>query len=320
MIYLTLTAGLAILVFSGDLLVRGAVGLANHLGLSPLIIGLTIVSFGTSAPELVVAIEAALGGEAGLALGNVVGSNITNVLLVLGVPALLYSIDCAQNGTRRGYVFMMAITLVLIAMTFLGPIGLPHGLILLSLLVYYLYDVYRTAQRRKIEENLCEADMVDEVADAPKDWRIIAITLTLGIVGLPLGGWLTTESAIDIARELGLTSAAVGLTLVAFGTSLPELATGVMAAVRRHNAVAVGNIIGSNIFNILAIIGITALLIPLDVPTALQDYSIWVMLATSALLTPFIFTKMCISRLQAGLFVLGYIAYIYFALENGAMI
>ncbi|MEM8788799.1 MAG: calcium/sodium antiporter [Pseudomonadota bacterium] len=298
--------GLVILLISGDLLVRGAVALSLRLGVPALIISLTIVAFGTSAPELFIAVGAALDDAPGLALGNVIGSNIANVLLVLGVPALISRLDSRNCETRGSYTQMMAATLIFIALLFLGPLHYVHGFILLVLLAAMIGRAIWEARSARAE---AIDDEVAEAAAAPLPiWRSL-LYLAAGVLGLPLGADLLVDAARDIAQDYGVSDEIIGLTLVAIGTSLPELATTVMAALRRQADVALGNVIGSNLLNILAIMGVTSFFGPLFVDPHLLRTDIWVMLAASVLLVPFVFFGRVFSRPVGLAFILAYGAY-----------
>jgi len=295
--------GLVILLLAGDTLVRGAVNLSLRLGIPALIVSLTIVAFGTSAPELLIAIKAILDGVPGLALGNVVGSNTANILLVLGVPALVAGLDTSECNTRRNFQIMIASTLLFIGLAFLGPITWWHGLILLTGLSLMLGEAFMSARNHKRNGDRCaakaaaEAGLEDvEGADPDMPWWKIGLYLVLGLVGLPLGADLLVESSVIIARSYGVSETAIGLTLVAAGTSLPELATTVMAALRRHAEVALGNVIGSNIFNLLAIIGVAAMVGPIPVDPGILQFDLWVMLAASLLLIPFVYRRWIFGR------------------------
>ncbi|WP_350335046.1 calcium/sodium antiporter [Coralliovum pocilloporae] len=305
MIYLQLIGGLVMLFVAGDVLVRGAVGVAERLGIPPLIIGLTVVAFGTSAPELVISLEAALSGSGGIAVGNIVGSNIANVLLVLGMPALIATTDCSKSGCEKMFGFMLMVTALFVVMLFTGPLGLFHGVVLLGLLVFYLLWNIHSAR-----SGHGGGDELDEVGDIPQSLTLVIVLLVIGLVGLPLGAKLTIDAAVHVARLWGVSETAIGLTVVALGTSLPELATSLMAAIRKHAAVAIGNVIGSNVFNILAIIGTTAVVIPVPVPAEILSFDIWVMVATTLLLVPFVFACRPIGRRTGSLFVGAYILYI----------
>lgn len=311
--------GLLILLLAGDALVKGAVNLSLRVGIPALIVSLTIVAFGTSAPELLISINAVLEHKPGLALGNVVGSNTANVLLVLGVPALLSSLHTSGCQCRKTYFMMLAATFLFIALAFTGAFTFVSGLILLAALAYVLGDAFRDAQRhRAAAATMALADAEDdeevEGADPDMPWWQIFVFLVLGLIGLPLGADLLVDNASIIARQYGVSDSVIGLTLVALGTSLPELATTVMAALRRQADVALGNVIGSNMFNLLAIIGITALIGPIPVDPQFLRFDLWVMLAASLMLIPFVIFKKDIGR-RWGIALTGlYLAYVTFVL------
>lgn len=309
MAYITLVAGLILLALSGDALVRGAVSAAERLHVPSIIVGLTIVAMGTSAPELVVSLEAALRGAPGLAIGNALGSNISNILLVLGVPAIIVPILFIQSGIRRSTGFMIGAALVLYALAFDGTLTRLDGLVLLALLAVYL--VYSGYIARRSRRETLEADFLDTETDAVFTTQQILMLIVFGIVGLALGGKMTTEGAMGVARELGVASGAVGLTVVALGTSLPELAATVAAAIRRHESLAIGNVVGSNVFNMLGILGFTSVVTPLAVPPEMLRFDFWIMIGTAVLLVPFVFGTRRIGRAMGIVMTLGYIAYVY---------
>ena len=286
---LRIVLGLGLLLLAGDVLVRGAVNAALRLGVPALIVSLTVVAFGTSAPELLVSIRALQDGAPGIALGNVVGSNIANVLLVLGVPALISGI-AVNWGARKSYAMMLGVTAVFIAGAFLGPIGPLHGALYLAILAAILWDQGREAMMHRSSPVAVELEEL-EGADPEMRWWKILLFLALGLVGLPLGSDLLVDGAVAIATVLGVSDAVIGLTLVAVGTSLPELATTVVAAIRRQADVALGNVIGSNIFNLLAIIGIASFVAPIPVAETFLRFDLWVMAASSALLALFFGTS-----------------------------
>ncbi|ASP20653.1 inner membrane protein YrbG [Antarctobacter heliothermus] len=307
MVYGYAALGLVILLLAGDALVKGAVNVSLRMGIPALIVSLTIVAFGTSAPELLISIKAALDNAPGIALGNVVGSNTANVLLVLGVPGLITIMHTSQCDTRSSYVQMMGATLVFIALAFRGVFDMVAGIGLLALLVVILGGQVRAALRHRAKGDVDE-DLEDpEGADPDMPWWKIGLFLALGLIGLPLGADLLVDSAEEIARMYGVPDAVIGLTLVALGTSLPELATTVMAAIRRQADVAIGNVIGSNLFNLLAIIGVASLIAPIRVGPGFLQFDLWVMLGASALLMPFVFFGRDIGRgwgvLLSGLYV-----------------
>lgn len=305
--------GLLILLLAGDALVRGAVNLSLRLGVPALIVSLTIVAFGTSAPELLIAIKAIEENAPGIALGNVVGSNTANILLVLGLPALLATIHSSECNTRRNYVLMLLASVLFIGLAFCGEFNLFSGAILLAGLALILLNAFREAHAHRnscSEEQDLEALEVLEEADPDMPYWKVSLYLVLGLIGLPMGAHLLVDNATIIARTYGVSETVIGLTLVAVGTSLPELATTVMAALRRQADVALGNVIGSNMFNLLGIVGIATLFgrIPVD-PEFLQ-FDLWVMLGSSLLLIPFVFFKQDITRVWGFILTLLYVTYV----------
>ena len=298
--WLTAGLGLIILLLAGDALVRGAVNLSLRVGIPALIVSLTIVAFGTSAPELLIAVSAVSDNAPGIALGNVVGSNTANILMVLGVPAILSRLHTSTCSTRKNYVFMMAATVLFIALAFCGTFTWVSGLILLIALTLVLGDAFRmAAQHRKNGAASCAAseDLDDlEGADPDMPWWRIGVFLVLGMIGLPFGADLLVDSAVEIARRFDVEEAVIGLTLVAVGTSLPELATTVMAALRRQADVALGNVIGSNMFNLLAIIGVASFIGDIPVDEDFLEFDLWVMAGASLLILPFVWFKADITR------------------------
>ncbi len=300
-------AGLAFLVVAGDALVKGAVNLALRLGITPLVVGLTVVAFGTSAPELLVSVRAVLTDAAGIALGNVVGSNTANILLVLGLPALLATIRTEGTDVRRSYVSMLAASVLFIGICWFGPIYWPHALILLAGLALMLFDAYRNARGPQPG-----TDLVEELegVDPSMSWGKITVYLIVGLIGLPLGADLLVRGSVNIARDLGVSETVIGLTLVAVGTSLPELATTLAAAFRREAAVALGNVIGSNMFNLLGIIGVAGLVGTLPVEPAFLRFDLWVMLGASVLIAPFVFRGWTINRIWGAILSALYAGYV----------
>ncbi len=309
--------GLALLLGAGDGLVRGAVALSLRLGVPALIVSLTIVAFGTSAPELLVSVKSALEGAPGIAFGNVVGSNIANVLMVLGLPAIISTIDARECDSRRSYGQMIVASLVFIALCFQGPLTWLHGLVLLSMLGYMLWDAYSAAAKHRNGGAPIAEEELEDADPNMSGWKIAALIL-VGIAGLPIGAHLLIEGARGLALEAGVSEAAIGLTLVALGTSLPELATSVAAAMRKQADVAIGNVVGSNIFNIVAIMGVASFFGPLDVPPSMLSVDLWVMLGCAAALAPFVVGKMVMGRVVGVVFLLAYVAYVYAALAMQA--
>jgi cation:H+ antiporter len=288
--------GLVILLFAGDALVKGAVNLALRAGIPALLVSLTIVAFGTSAPELLISISAVLDGAAGIAMGNVVGSNIVNVLLVLGIPAIMSGLDTSNIDTRKTYSIMLVSTVLFIVVCFFGPITWVHGLILMAAMLLVLGEnCFEALSYRRKGKAAPENEEVEGADLAMPSWKI-GVFLLVGLIGLPLGADLLVESATSIARALNVSDTIIGLTLIAIGTSLPELATTVMAALRRQADVAIGNVIGSNIFNLLAIIGLASFVGDIPVPASLLSFDLWVMLAAAFVLVPFVFFRKSMSR------------------------
>ena len=281
--------GLVILLLAGDALVRGAVNLSLRIGVPALIVSLTIVAFGTSAPELLIAIQALRENAPGIALGNVVGSNTANILMVLGIPALIAGLRTSECSPRKSYILMIAASVLFIICCFLGPITWVHGTILLLVLSLILLDQGREAlaHRRNGEPEVEDLEGLDP--DMP--WWKIAVFVALGLIGLPMGADLLVDSSVSIARMIGVSETAIGLTLVAVGTSLPELATTVMAAIRKQADVALGNVIGSNMFNILGIVGVASMFGVIEVDREFLIFDLWVMLGASVLLAPFVFMR-----------------------------
>lgn len=315
-----IVSGLVILLVTGDFLVKGAVSLSLRLGIPALIVSFTIVGFGTSAPELLIAIQSALEGAPGIALGNVVGSNIANVLLVLGVPALIFTMNTARCDTRRTYLQMMAASVIFVALCFLGPLYIWQGVVLLILLTAMLTDAFFAARKARKGVNIdnVTSEELSELEDADPNmpvWKIAAYMIA-GIIGLPFGADVLIDGALGIARDKGISEEIVGLTLVAIGTSLPELATTVVAAMRRQADVALGNVIGSNMFNLLAIMGVASFFGPLEVAAQFLTTDFWIMLASSALLGMFVFFKVNFTRLWGLLFLIAYVCYIVFLLVH----
>lgn len=308
-----IAAGLGLLVVAGDLLVKGAVNLSLQLGIPALIVGLTVVAFGTSAPEMMVSVAAVLNGTPAIALGNVIGSNTANILLVLGIPAIISVIRTDEQDLRESYLIMLGASLLFILLCFMGPVGWPHALVLLGALALILTRQIREALAHRAER---AEDAVDtaaeeiEGADLHLDWRRIAAYILLGLIGLPLGAGFLVEGASSVARAFGISEAVIGLTLVAVGTSLPELATSITAAIRGRADVALGNVIGSNIFNLLCIIGVAGLFGRMPVPASMLHLDLWVMLGAALLIAPFIFYRWSFRRLIGIGFTGIYVAYV----------
>jgi cation:H+ antiporter len=309
-----LILGLALLVWGGEWLVRGASRLAAGFGISPLIIGVTIVAFGTSMPEMVVSTKAAWIGQADIALGNVVGSNIFNVLFILGACALVAPLVVAQQLVRVDVPVMIGVSLLTWLLAADNHLGRFDGALLVAGIVVYTV----LAIRKSRQESAAVAREYAQEFSAPKDGRSAKRVLTnigfilAGLVWLVLGARWLVESAVTIARQLGVSELVIGLTIVAAGTSLPEVATSIIATVRGERDIAIGNVIGSNLFNVLGILGVTCLVAPTGVAVApaVNRFDLPVMVAVAAACLPIFFTGHRIARWEGALFFGYYVAYV----------
>ena len=310
MAWILVLFGLAILVVAGDSLVKAAVNLALRIGISPFMVSLTVVAFGTSAPELFIVLSALADNAPDLAVGNIIGSNIANVLLVLGLPALAAGLNTAGYDTRKAFAYMITTTVLFIALAFLSPFTWWHSVILLTFLTFILFDQLGDA-RRDSENN--KSEPLEGVNLEMRGWTI-TVYLILGIIGLPIGATILVNNAELIARDFGVSETVIGLTLVAIGTSLPELATTAVAAVRKQADVALGNIIGSNMFNLLAIVGIAALVSPIPIAAHFLNFDLWVMLAASLILIPFVLFRQNIGRIWGLSLTVIYLTYLLLVL------
>ncbi|MBI1385232.1 MAG: calcium/sodium antiporter [Rhizobiales bacterium] len=310
MTYLMLGLGLAGLMLGGELLVRGAVAIAARLGISPLVIGLTLVGFGTSTPELVTSIQAAAAGSPGIAVGNVVGSNIANIFLILGLAALLRPIVTRRRAMLRDGSVLLAVTIACGLTLMAGSMGRAVGLLFVALLATYVVATY--FHERGDVEGAGTAEP-NEMSGASTTIRPILFALGqagIGLLVLLVAADVLVRAAIELAASLGVSETLIGLTVVAVGTSLPELATSTMAAVRGQGDVAFGNIVGSNIFNILGILGVTAVVQPLVIPPEIMQVDVWVMLAATAALLVVAVTGWRVTRLEGGALLAAYAGYV----------
>lgn len=314
MLIFWLALGLVLLVAGGEALVRGAVALASRLGVSPLMIGLTVVGFGTSTPELVTSLQAAFAGSPGIAVGNVVGSNTANILLILGTAAILMPIAVSRHAFRRDGAVVVLAALACAAVVLTGTLSRPAGLALLAGLVVYLVSAYR-AERRAVTVDR-DATSQDAAASPPSPTPSnvslpVALALALGGIAMTvLGARFLVSSASALASGWGVSEAVIGLTVVAVGTSLPELVTAVVAAIKREGDMAFGNVVGSNIYNVLGILGTTALVRPIPVPPSIASFDIWVMLGATAALVAVAATGWRVTRAEGMGLVGAYVAYI----------
>jgi len=306
-----LLLGIVILIVAGDLMVRGAAALARHWGVPSLIVGLTIVAFGTSAPEMVVSVQATLRGMGELAMGNVVGSNIANVLLALGLPALIMAIPTNISGVARNSFVCVVATIMLVVLAFISnPLVFWQGAILFVGIILYLSWMFTLAKAGAHDPILEEMAEIDEGEDGlPTNLSLSAMWLLFGLIGLVLGGWLIVENAQKIALGFGVSETIIGLTIIAIGTSLPEITTVVIASYRGHSEVAIGNVLGSNIFNSFAVMGAAAMAGPVAVEKELFVFDFWVMLVATFALLIFVLTRKPIGRKTGLIFTVAYILY-----------
>lgn len=307
-IVLYIVGGLIMLFVGAEGLIRGSSNLAIKIGITPLVVGLTVVAFGTSTPELVVSLKAALLGNSSISLGNVVGSNIANIALILGVAALIKPLDVHAKVIMREIPIMIGLSLLLILFLIDGEISFIDGLILfIGLIVYVVVNVLMARKEKNSEVDL-------EFKEGLKSKLGIPVSIILMIAGLGLlilGANLFVQGAVAIARLFNVSDAIIGLTIVAIGTSLPELITSIVAAYKNEADIAIGNVVGSNIFNILGILGITALIIPIS-SAGISYIDLGVMFLTALILLPLSKTGLKITRLEGALLLSGYAGFIYF--------
>jgi cation:H+ antiporter len=309
-IVLLLAVGLVLLYAGAELLVKGAVSLAFRLGISPLVIGLTIVAFGTSAPELTVSVLAAFSGQGDIAAANVVGSNILNIALILGISALICPIHISRQLIRWDIPVMIGLSLLGWWVLADRYVSRPEGAMLFAGIILYTGWAFRRARFQPVVSDAEQPDNAVEKNGPMKLW-LSTVCITGGLVLLVLGSKSLVDGATRLARSAGLSEAVIGLTIVSVGTSFPELATSVVAAFRRQSDIAVGNIIGSNIFNILSILGLSSLLVPYATP-GLTTLDLAVMLGFAAVSLPFMWTRFTLSRTEGALLIAGYAAYLIY--------
>ena len=306
MMYLGFLFGLGLLLLGGDLLVRGASRIAESLGVPHLIIGLSIVAFATSAPEFFTSLSAALEGREDIALGNVVGSNIANILLVLGLPALFCAVPCGRPLTLANGCIMLAASLLLVLFCLYGALPRPAGFLLFACAMAVTLYWIAEARRGRIT-------LEEENAGGKRNGLLLASAQILGaVVGLSLGAHLLVENGAAMARHLGVSEAVIAVSLIAVGTSLPEIAATTIAAARKHMELALGNALGSNIFNVFFVLGSVASIRPLEVSAHFLRLDLWVMLAASLIVFPFLLTGTAIGRSAGCGFLLCYAGFLAF--------
>jgi cation:H+ antiporter len=314
--WILLVSGLAALILGAEGLVRGGVGLARRFGVSPAFIGVTVVAWGTSTPELVVSVDAAIKGLDGIAIGNVVGSNIVNVLLILGLVAAIAPIAVDPRAVRRDGAASIGAAGLFIGVALTAPsLTLWHGLAFLALLAALTVATWLHDRTNGTPAAALHAAEAEEVATVPRNLALAAAMVLAGLGLLILGAHLLVEAAVAIARGFGVSEVVIGLTLVAAGTSLPELATSLVAALRRHSDVALGNVLGSNVYNVLAILGVASLVAPVSIPAEIVRSDMWVMLAAQCALLPAMLAGK-VGRPLALAMLAGYAAYIALLLRG----
>ena len=309
LISLYITGGLVMLYFGADWLVNGAITLSLHFGLSPLIVGLTVVALGTSVPEALVSIQAAIGSKGGIAIGNVVGSNILNIAMILGLSALINPLKVNSHIVKADVPLLVGATFMLVVLLEDFHISRMEGAFLLLCIAGYVVGNIMTVKKTTPEENKIGGLKVTK--DTGKTlWRDIAL-LIVGIITLGFGSNFLVKGAVDLARIWGLSEALIGLTIVSIGTGTPELATALMAAYRKSADLAIGNAVGSNLFNIMFVLGLAGLVAPLDAK-GINSSDLYVMLAVTILLLPTVWTGRVLDRKEGFLFLAIYIGYLYY--------
>lgn len=307
-----LVLGLALLVFSADWLVKGASKIAAALGISPLVVGLTVVAFGTSAPELAVSVMSAFKGEAELAVGNVVGSNIFNVLFILGISALIVPLMVNQQLIRFDVPVMIFVSLLVYGLCFDGGLSRVDGIVLFGLCIGYVVFLLNMSKKEKDKGVLSEYEAEYGAAKDDPQWVKNLALVVFGVAGLVLGSKWLVDGAVSIAQYFGVSELIIGLTIVSAGTSLPEVATSVVAALKGERDIAVGNVVGSNIFNILTVLGVSSIVAPSGIIVPLQalNFDMPVMIAVALATLPIFFLGYCIGRRRGAFFLLFYGAYL----------
>lgn len=313
MTYFLLFIGLALLLVSGEVLVKGAVGLAARLRISKLVVGATIVSMGTSAPELLVSMQAAIAGHPEIAIGNVVGSNIANLALVLGLVLIIFPLNVDKNTIRLDWPVMMVASVLFYLMAMNGLLGFIEGLVLVIILIGYVgYAVYES---RKQSNQESESDFIELKSEARRGFGYLLLLVVGGSIGLVFGARWFLEGAVSIAEQFSVSEHLISVTLVAFGTSVPELFTSLVAAFRKQTDISIGNLIGSNTFNILAILGLTSVVKEVAVSERMLSADMFWMLGISFLMLPFFLMGNKLTRWQGFVLVISYTAYIYFVIS-----
>lgn len=311
--YIQLAVGLTLLIIGGEVLVKGAVECALRFRISKLVVGMTVVSLGTSAPELVVSLQAAHQGFPDIAMGNVIGSNIANLALVLGLTAIIFPIAVSKNSMRFDWPVMMLITIVFYLLIIDGDLGFFEGLILLLILVVFnTFLIWKSRQENSIPAGVDE----DVESSGTPLWKSL-LFVVLGAGALSFGSDWLVEGAVEVAHRFGVSDLVISVTIVAFGTSAPELITSIMAAFRKHADISIGNLIGSNIYNIALVLGVTGLVKPIDVSQSILNFDIYWVLGIAFIIFPFMLNKRKILRWEGAILFLAYLVYIFWVVKLG---
>ena len=312
MIFLLIATGLVLLPAGGELVVRGSVRLSRTLNISPLVVGVIVIGFGTSLPEVVVSINAAVSGSPGLAVGNVVGSNIANSLLVIGLPALFAPVIVETRAVLRDGVGLLGVTIVFVGICLHGVLNTWMAISLLALLCLYIVIATRTGSGSETRSLKSQVGVeTTKKSELGKQHFIKTLLIVLaGFIAIAAGAECLVSGAVELARRMGVSNEIIGLTIVAIGTSLPELVTALVAAYRRQTDLSLGNVLGSNIFNLAGVAGVTGLVVPLPISDSIAHYDVWVLAGTTALLFMFMWSHYRISRLEGGILFAVYCLYI----------
>lgn len=300
----------ALSFLGGESLVKGAVSLARNFNLSNLLVSAVVVGFGTSMPEMAVSVEAAFKGATEIAIGNVVGSNIANILLIIGISGLVLPLLVKKEAVKRDVVVMIAASVFLCGLSFIGSINFISGMIMFTTLIVYIAWAYN--EDNKINKEIVQHIKQDIEGLPPLSLSKAVFLCLIGFVLLISGASILVDGAVSIAKDFGISETIIGLTIVAVGTSLPELATSIVAAYRKHTDVIIGNIVGSNIFNILAILGITSMVFPIPLVNQIANFDVWIMFGVTVFLSGYLLRGLIIGRLTGLLMIGFYVIYLVF--------
>lgn len=302
-------AGLTLLYFGAEWLVSGSSSIALRLGITPLIVGCTVVAFGTSAPELVVSIAAVMGGNDDISVGNIVGSNVANLALILGTAALIRPMHVQSNVIRREYPIMLGASILLIVLGYDGFLSRTDGVILLSAMACYIGYMIWIARAEMAQGKEVTFEELDDIDPNRGSNKVDLARVVLGIIGLAVGAQLMVNSAVNIAQSVGVSDLIIAISVVAIGTSLPELATSVVAAMREEADISVGNVVGSNVFNSLLVLGAAAAIAGIKVGTDVIRWDFWAMLIVTVVVWPIMWTSRTIKRWEGAVLLVGYVSY-----------